>query len=345
MPSFAGVTVDGRPARLVASDDPTRVRFLPGLGGLDVEFVATRRSRVRVPPLRARARRADRRTTSTTAARSKPATSGSWSSDDGTLSSRSADRTYHGLFGIEDCGRSRRLLRRDPDPSATCRATRHRASARGTRRASQRLRVAARARPRSARSRSRRASRRACRSCGARSSLDNRRPITACACAFPTGAPVDDLRRGDHVRHRSAFDRAGRRRGLGAPRAAHVPASGLDRGERTRRRRARPPRGRGHARRRRPRHARAQRRRARAHRVADPPDAGRTRDDGARRADRRASSRDRHARAARRRTHAPPRSASRGVLGGDDAAPRRRARRCSSSTPGRRVLSACKPAQ
>ena len=41
MPSFEGVTVDGRPARLVASDDPTRVRFLPGLGGLDVEFVAT----------------------------------------------------------------------------------------------------------------------------------------------------------------------------------------------------------------------------------------------------------------------------------------------------------------
>ena len=41
MPSFRGVTVDGRPARLVASEDPTRVRFLPGLGGLDVEFVAT----------------------------------------------------------------------------------------------------------------------------------------------------------------------------------------------------------------------------------------------------------------------------------------------------------------
>ncbi|HUI48285.1 MAG TPA: glycosyl hydrolase-related protein [Acidimicrobiia bacterium] len=40
MPSFSGVTVDGRPARLVASADPNRVRFLPGVGGLDVEFVA-----------------------------------------------------------------------------------------------------------------------------------------------------------------------------------------------------------------------------------------------------------------------------------------------------------------
>jgi mannosylglycerate hydrolase len=41
MPDFAGVTIDGRSARLVPSDDPTRVRFLPGAGGLDVEFVAS----------------------------------------------------------------------------------------------------------------------------------------------------------------------------------------------------------------------------------------------------------------------------------------------------------------
>ncbi len=40
MPSFSGVEIDGRPARLVPSDKPDPVRFLPGIGGLDVEFVA-----------------------------------------------------------------------------------------------------------------------------------------------------------------------------------------------------------------------------------------------------------------------------------------------------------------
>jgi mannosylglycerate hydrolase len=40
LPDFAGVTVDGAPARLVRSDDPARVRFMSGIGGLDVEFVA-----------------------------------------------------------------------------------------------------------------------------------------------------------------------------------------------------------------------------------------------------------------------------------------------------------------
>ena len=71
MPSFAGVEVDGRPARLVASADPNRVRFLPGVGGLDVEFVAAdvpafgcRRFTLLAPPSR-------RPTSSTTAARSR----------------------------------------------------------------------------------------------------------------------------------------------------------------------------------------------------------------------------------------------------------------------------------
>ncbi len=39
MPSFRGLTADGLPARVVPSDDPARVRFLPGVGGLDIELV------------------------------------------------------------------------------------------------------------------------------------------------------------------------------------------------------------------------------------------------------------------------------------------------------------------
>jgi alpha-mannosidase len=38
--TFTGVTVDGEPARLVPSDDPNRVQFVPGVGGWDVEFIA-----------------------------------------------------------------------------------------------------------------------------------------------------------------------------------------------------------------------------------------------------------------------------------------------------------------
>lgn len=40
MPDFRGVTVDGAPARLFASENPARVRFLPSVGGLDLEFMA-----------------------------------------------------------------------------------------------------------------------------------------------------------------------------------------------------------------------------------------------------------------------------------------------------------------
>ena len=41
MPTFRGMTIDGAPVRIVPSDDPQRVQFLPGVGGLDAEFVAT----------------------------------------------------------------------------------------------------------------------------------------------------------------------------------------------------------------------------------------------------------------------------------------------------------------
>ena len=52
--SFTGVTVDGRPARLVASDDPTRVRFLPGRRRARRRVRRRRRPRVRVPSLHGR---------------------------------------------------------------------------------------------------------------------------------------------------------------------------------------------------------------------------------------------------------------------------------------------------
>jgi mannosylglycerate hydrolase len=38
--TFTGMTVDGEPARLVPSDDPNRVQFVPGVGAWDVEFIA-----------------------------------------------------------------------------------------------------------------------------------------------------------------------------------------------------------------------------------------------------------------------------------------------------------------
>lgn len=38
--TFTGVTVDGQPARLVPSNDPNRVQFVPGVGAWDVEFIA-----------------------------------------------------------------------------------------------------------------------------------------------------------------------------------------------------------------------------------------------------------------------------------------------------------------
>jgi len=131
MPSFRGVTVDGRPARLVASEDPTRVRFLPGLGGLDVEFVATdvpafgfRQYSVQ-PANPAPDDVDDRREIDAGDVRVVVA-------DDGSLSVTLGTRTYHGLFGVEDAIDRGDSYDCDPDPvrnvevrSITVRRERH----------------------------------------------------------------------------------------------------------------------------------------------------------------------------------------------------------------------------
>jgi mannosylglycerate hydrolase len=132
MPSFRGVTVDGRPARLVASEDPNRVRFLPGLGGLDVEFVATdvpafgfRRYAV-APADPAPDDVDDRREIDAGDVRVVVA-------DDGSLSVTLGNRTYHGLFGLEDAVDRGDSYDCDPDPvrdidvrAITVQRTRHR---------------------------------------------------------------------------------------------------------------------------------------------------------------------------------------------------------------------------
>jgi alpha-mannosidase len=101
MPSFRGVTIDGRAARLVTSDDPARVRFLPGVGGLDVEFVANA-----VPALGCRRYAlapADASIDDVDDGREIEAgditvVAGA----DGSISVTIGDRAYTGLFGIED---------------------------------------------------------------------------------------------------------------------------------------------------------------------------------------------------------------------------------------------------
>jgi len=131
MPSFHGVTVDGRPARLVASDDPTRVRFLPGVGGLDVEFVATD-----VPAFGCR-----RYSVEPAAATPDEVDDGREIGagdvrvavrDDGCLTVSLGDDTYDGLFGIEDAIDRGDSYDCDPDPvrvlevrSVTVERTRH----------------------------------------------------------------------------------------------------------------------------------------------------------------------------------------------------------------------------
>jgi hypothetical protein len=131
MASFPGVTVDGRPARLIASTDPTRVRFMPGLGGLDVEFVAAA-----VPAFGARHFKVE------------PAGATPDEVDDGreigagatrvavgergTLSITIDGYTYDGLFGIEDAVDRGDSYDADPEPerdmqirSVTIQRTRH----------------------------------------------------------------------------------------------------------------------------------------------------------------------------------------------------------------------------
>jgi hypothetical protein len=102
MPSFGGVTVDGRPARLVASEDPTRVRFMPDVGGLDVEFVASD-----VPAFGCRRYAlAPADPEPDTVDDGTEIAAGDTSvrvADDGTLTIRVDGRTFPGLFGFEDC--------------------------------------------------------------------------------------------------------------------------------------------------------------------------------------------------------------------------------------------------
>jgi alpha-mannosidase len=131
MASFRGVTVDGRPARLIASTDPSRVRFMPGVGGLDVEFVAES-----VPAFGSRHFRVE------------PTAETGDQVDDGreieaggtrvvvdqrgTLSITIDGRTFDGLFGIEDAVDRGDSYDSDPDPpreivvrSVTVQRTRH----------------------------------------------------------------------------------------------------------------------------------------------------------------------------------------------------------------------------
>ncbi len=131
MPSFRGVTVDGRPARLVASDDPVRVRFLPGVGGLDVEFVATA-----VPAFGCRRYALEPAAPSIDEVDDgREIEAGDVSiaaGADGTISVAIGGRTYTGLFGIEDAIDRGDSYDCDPDPvravhvgSLTVRRTRH----------------------------------------------------------------------------------------------------------------------------------------------------------------------------------------------------------------------------
>jgi len=115
MPSFAGVTVDGHPARLVSSDDPTRVRFLPGIGGLDVEFVAPGVPafgcrRFAVAPADAAPDDIDEGRTITNDDVNVTV------ADDGTLTVDLAGTTYSGLFAVEDAIDRGDAYDADPDP-------------------------------------------------------------------------------------------------------------------------------------------------------------------------------------------------------------------------------------
>jgi hypothetical protein len=98
-----GFTVDGRPARVVVSDDPARVRFLPGQPALDVEFVATN-----VPAFGCHRYRLARGPAAPETIDDGHEISAAGVhvrvADDGTLAIRLGDREYSSLFGIEDRG-------------------------------------------------------------------------------------------------------------------------------------------------------------------------------------------------------------------------------------------------
>jgi hypothetical protein len=131
MPSFAGVTVDGVPARLMPSDDPNRPRFMSGVGGLDIEFVARA-----VPALGCR-----RYTLAAAPAQPDELDDGTEIAAEnvavrvesgGTLAVTLGDRTFSGLFGIEDCIDRGDSYDADCDPPREVSATQHVARARHT---------------------------------------------------------------------------------------------------------------------------------------------------------------------------------------------------------------------
>jgi hypothetical protein len=104
MPSAdPGFTVDGAAVRVVATDDPARVQFLPGPPPLDLEFVAAdvpafgcRRYRLRAAPL-----------AHDLVDDGREVTNGDIvvrAADDGTLGVQFGDTSYSGLFGLEDRG-------------------------------------------------------------------------------------------------------------------------------------------------------------------------------------------------------------------------------------------------
>lgn len=98
-----GITVDGRPARVVTSDDPGRVRVIPEQRPWEVEFVAEdvpafgwRRFRL-APGPRAGAEKDDGRSISIGRLTVEVA-------DDGTLTLSDGASTWAGLLGVEDIG-------------------------------------------------------------------------------------------------------------------------------------------------------------------------------------------------------------------------------------------------
>jgi alpha-mannosidase len=97
MPGFGGVTIDGSPARVIPSEDPARVRFMPGVGGLDVEFVARD-----IPAFGCRRFRCTPAAPSVDEQDDGRDVAGVHANDDGTVRITVDGRTYDGCFGLED---------------------------------------------------------------------------------------------------------------------------------------------------------------------------------------------------------------------------------------------------
>jgi mannosylglycerate hydrolase len=97
MPGFAGVTIDGAPARLIAGEDPARVRFMPDVGGFDVEFVAHD-----VPAFGCRRYRLEPAAAAPDEEDDGREIAGVHVNDDGTLRITIAGRTFDRCFDLED---------------------------------------------------------------------------------------------------------------------------------------------------------------------------------------------------------------------------------------------------